>query len=160
MYIFSNAAKQSDYESKIALIFPEVITHIAKLYLFPNNINKNHWQREIYAFISQVPKLKHSKKFPTAKWIVDKTIGEYTDRLDVFEANLLFLKNSGIPNMRENATALELYEICQSYMNWLAEKLSTRGLVFEDEVKTQLTKLIDSNPTQPTEPTEPTESTE
>ena len=148
MYIFSNAAKQSEYESKLALIFPEVIAHIAKLYLFPNNINKNHWQREIYAFISQAPKLKHSKKFPTAKWIVDKTIGEYKDRLDVFEADLIFLKNSGMSDMRKNATALELYRICQSYMNWLAEKLSTLGVVFEDEVKAQLTKLIDSNPTK------------
>lgn len=148
MYIFSNAAKQSEYESKLALIFPEVITHIAKLYLFPNNINKNHWQREIYILISQAPKLKHSKKFPKAKWIVDKTVGEYKDRLDVFEANLIFLKNSGMPDMKKNATALELYGICQSYMNWLAEKLSTRGVVFEDEVKTQLTNLIDSNPTK------------
>ena len=41
-----------------------IIEHLAKCLLMPNNDSYNHWKKEIIYQISDINKLKSSKKFP------------------------------------------------------------------------------------------------
>ena len=51
----------------------QIIQHLFKLYLMPNSINRNHWQREIANFLSDVSKLNGRNKFPTSKQLYNWT---------------------------------------------------------------------------------------
>lgn len=149
MMIFSNAQKRSDYESHLSGQFIIMITHFAKLYAFPKSQNKDHWQEEIYAFLHTAPLLKSSKKYPRFEWIVNKTIGEYRNRLPLFENEMkdvidLYPKEC----KRSNMSNVEFFKMVEIYMNWLAKRLSTDGQVSRDEVQEKLSKIFKEETTE------------
>ena len=67
LFVTELADSKKDLERSLKPITDNIIWHLFKLYLMPNNINRNHWKREIASFLNKVSKLTGSNKYPTAK---------------------------------------------------------------------------------------------
>ena len=115
----------------------KLIEHLIKLYLFPNSNTKNHWRKEVWNLLHQVPKLKSSKKFPSNRMIRD-IIGAYDD----MTTELSTLVMEEYPDLKPYRTDYaELATIVNNYLDWISDVLSTKGVVSSSKVYTKLDEL-------------------
>lgn len=116
----------------------EIINHIIKLCLYPHSEYENHWKKEVYSFIHDIKKLNYNNKFPSAKFIYDKTFGVWSDtiseRIDSIEEEY--------GKSLEYNVYSKCYTVCDAYFRWLASQLSTKGIVSISKVCEELDKLI------------------
>lgn len=109
--------------------------YLIKLYLFPY-IDKNHWRKEVWNLLHIVPKLKSSKKFPSNQMIRD-IIGAYDDMITEL-SNLLIEEYPDQPHLTYSD---ELDTIVNTYLDWISDVLSTKGVVSSSEVYNKLDEL-------------------
>lgn len=115
---------------------PQIIEHIIKICLYPNNMSINHWKREIWAAIHVVQKQKKTNKFPSSKFIFESTWGIDGDMLDQFIQIVL----SEYGEYETNINGVE--ECCIQYFRWLSEKLSAYGFVTNQDVSDELDRIL------------------
>lgn len=76
IYIWGFAEAQKEVERRLSAHTDEIIEHIIKLVLMPDNSARNHWEGEIAGQLKSIDRLKNSKKFPSAKQIYKWTYGK------------------------------------------------------------------------------------
>lgn len=76
IYIRGFAETQKEVERRLSAHTDEIIEHIIKLVLMPDNSARNHWEGEIAGQLKSIDRLKNSKKFPSAKQIYKWTYGK------------------------------------------------------------------------------------
>lgn len=111
-----------------------MVQHLIKLIEFPEARAKNHWAKEVHAFLNDVPRLKHTKKLPSAKFIYSE-ISCYND---VLEGIIRFALDTEPDEHFANAPPEECIPILEDYEMWLAQKLSSEGYVTWSEVNQKL----------------------
>lgn len=131
----------------------QIIEHIFKMFLMPNHESYNHWKQEIASFLSEVTKLKNTKKFPISKQLYDWT---YNIRQDLITDKSYVrgkIKNIAIQydmdekklmklNAHINYICKKLNFICESYFKWLCSELSKYGIVTYDKIYDKLDELL------------------
>lgn len=114
-----------------------IITHMMRLYKYPENDSVNHWKSEIFNFIHSVPTLKDKSKYPDKKWpqsVIWDSI-DYND-ISMWERGMIKKYGQGV-----KLFTLDFYDMCYSYIEWLSEMLSENGDVSRDEVYQKLEEL-------------------
>lgn len=147
IYIRSFAEVQREIERKLSSHTDEIIEHMIKLIVMPDNSARNHWKGEIAGQLSKIDKLKNGKKFPTARQIYAWTYGKKQDL--VTDRGWMQVTIRDIEDQYDvyvDMTADEFCniadEICAEYFSWLADELSIVGKVASRDIYNKLDELI------------------
>ena len=138
IYIRSMSEAQNKIYDRIASRSREINKHIIKLLLFPDCQYVDHWQHEIYAFVNDVPKLKHSNKFPKVKFLKDCL----SVNNDCIDTAIWQVEDEEFNLMPISIDADILVKAICDYQDWLASELSTKGAVAQRQVKAKLNELM------------------
>lgn len=140
-YIVCQSEKLNKVRNRLDNNAPTCITHLAKLWLFPNSSNINHWRHEVWNCYKDVPKLKRDNKPPKAqeiyKWI-------WLDNKDYFDSYMGLAEDEEyklIPNSNRLEDVKRLYENMENYFVWLSEILSYNRVVRSNTVYNKLKEL-------------------
>ena len=136
-YIIAMAYDKHKIENILVGISGELTYHLIKLYLFNNSVYAAHWRNEVYSFLNNIPKFKHNKKLPSAKFIYENISG-YLDECEDIMHVILEEYNSFTPCRFDSK---ELYRCIDRYFLWISDYLSQHVAVTSHEVYTQLKKL-------------------
>ena len=139
MYVLAMSRNKKDIKYYLQDRADKVFVHICKILLYPESPYVDHWEHEIYAFISNIQKLKGSNKLPSKSFIQNILLQELDDMVDIY------MKQAVADEDDANFTDIsESYanKVCEQYVIWLAEKLSTDGFVSNKDVKSELNELI------------------
>ena len=117
---------------------PEILEHLIKIYFYPGNDSINHWKDEIYSFINRVPKVKFNNKFPSSKFIYDKTYGVWWDTIPNIVDKVL--DEYGDSNRDSNMS--DCLDFCSRYFTWLSNELSSKGLISKKDVYEIIDNLL------------------
>ena len=139
MYILARSRNKKDIRHYLQDRADKVFVHICKIILYPESPYVDHWEHEIYAFISNIQKLKGSNKLPSKSFIQNILLQELDNMIDIYMKQAIADEADA-----DFADVDESYanEICKQYVIWLSEKLSTDGFVSNQDVKAELNKLI------------------
>lgn len=146
--LFEFAKNKKKIEMELCFATPKIIQHLFYLVLDKDNINKSHWQTEIYAFLNSIELIKGKNKLPDKQFIYTNSYGEVQDTVQ----NIKWIENTAdsycdIENIETAKSTYKIMEeldfICSNYFDWLAEKLSTVGSVKRKEVVTEIDELLD-----------------
>lgn len=145
---FADSKKEIERELKSKSY--NVIEHLLKLYLMPNNINRNHWKQEIATFLNFVNKFSHNNKYPTEKQLLNWTYYKWQA-----EINDTYFMKSWITDLEEDYADLdknanydlnkiikEFDSICDIYFNWLCKELNRLGRINRNEIYKKLDEII------------------
>lgn len=107
-----------------------VAIHLIKLFLWPYVREVGHWKKEVYAAISRISKLKSSNRRPKPEEIVKHTWGVVNDSIEDWTIALIrIMKEDPIPHELEAVDSA-----IREYFEWLADLLSSTGMVGSNEV--------------------------
>lgn len=116
----------------------ELFKTLVKLYLYPNHESVSHWKQEIAAFLNRVSKLKGSNKLPSKEFILKNTWSIYEDLVP----NMVkpTIEDYGPTEVKINV--IELHSKCKLYFDWIAEELSSNGLVSNKSIYEKLDSIF------------------
>lgn len=141
------ALEKKEIQRRLINVTPKVIEHLMYLALDPNNINRNHWEQEIYSFLYDIEFLKGGKKLPKRDFIYDNTYGVKRDQ--VLNDKWFLTRVKGICNkenmLRPKDIKLEQNNvdyICNNYFLWLSDNLSKDGIIDDEECYNYIDKLL------------------
>lgn len=143
--IFEFAEHKKEIYRQLADRRQEFITHMLCLYFFPNDDSVNHWMKEIHALYSDIPKYKHSNKYPSADYIYDAIFGNVEDVFyDSFSSKIDVVSSKEDRDVEHWYTddVVNCFEIIQTYTLWLSKQLSTKGSVNRLDCFKLLNKLF------------------
>lgn len=115
----------------------ECIEHLLKLALYPLSINKNYWRQEVYTCFNKMPKLESTKRYPTYQFIYETIWNTYGDDLDKYID--IVLKEEQNETIRTDD--FDIYEAVHSYIKYLSEQLSFKGVLDRQETYNKLEEL-------------------
>lgn len=146
-YIYAQAIQKREVQTRLAMSLVQLIEHLLKLYLMPDNSARNHWQGEIYGFIHTVEKLKCSNKYPSSQELFDWTYSKIqdlvTDKSWMTDAVNDICDQYGVEAVDTiDVIMKEFDEICIDYFEWLACNLSTKGRVTNRSVYMKLDSIV------------------
>lgn len=147
IYIRGFAEAQKEIERRLSAHTDEIIEHIIKLVLMPDNSARNHWEGEIAGQLKSIDRLKNSKKFPSAKQIYKWTYGKKQDL--VVDAKWMGVSIREIEEIYDVYIDQSVYdicdtvdEVCTNYFQWISIELSTVGKVSTPTIYRKLDELI------------------
>lgn len=116
--------------------------HLTMVYLYPDNINVNHWKNEIVGACNSVSKAKNNNKYPKASVIYHELWGYYSDGFfdKVSKSVDSICDREALPYPSFNP--LDLYTFLDHYYRWLSNTLQSEGEVSSPEVKHKIDELI------------------
>ena len=120
--------KQSEY----------LYEHLIKVWMFPYVPTQNHWKQEIGTkFMVKVDKLRHTKKYPSSKFILNHTWYKWEDALlDRIPTVLARIDEKPLDVDYHN-----IYDAIHDYMVWAANILSKRGALNPRECYSKVEEL-------------------
>lgn len=137
IYIKSMSESLSEIRDDIKSSLKQLDQHLIKLILFKDCASRNHWADEVYSFLNSIRRAKNSKKFPKYSFI-RRTLAIDEDILDSY----IFQIKSDYSDLALNDISDEdVTTLVIAYHDWLATKLSERGIVTRAEVHQILTEL-------------------
>lgn len=149
LFVTELADSKKDLERSLKPITDNIIWHLFKLYLMPNNINRNHWKREIASFLNKVSKLTGSNKYPTAKQLYAWTYNKWWDVITDTSYMKVMVRDildeyTDIEEIRKTYPQIceEFNFICESYFKWLCEGLSEIGIVARADIYNKIDELV------------------
>lgn len=141
LYVKANAKRLSDIGDDLEGLTLPLLEALAQLYLFPNSEYENHWRTEVWEKLSEVPKIKRSHKLPKKDYILKNTWYEYNDKIKTIMNRAIAHEHMLIPNSDRRKNVSEFYEICEEYMHWISDRLSTYGIIDPEDVYKKLDDL-------------------
>lgn len=137
MKILCMSADNKMIKNKLESRTPQIIEHIIKLCLYPNNESVNHWKREVWAAIHVVQKQKRTNKFPSSKFIFEATWGTDGDMLDQF-IQIVMSEYSKV-----EYDLVSIQSCCIKYFTWLSKKLAAYGFVTNQDASDILDDILE-----------------
>lgn len=139
--IYAYAMHKKDIAASIESNTRSIIKHLIKLRMFKDSQYVEHWRKEVYNFLNEIPMLKNSHKFPSKQFILDNTINLHINKIQYFVTGIE--KDSRYEGMYPNWD-YNIYELKSNiieYFGWISERLSEDGSVFQNEVFNKLDEL-------------------
>ena len=138
VYIRSMSEYQSKIYDDIVGHSKQIDQHIIRLLLYPQYEHPDHWIHEIWANLYAVDKLKGSNKYPKASFIY-KALSVHNDILYNYVKIVKSIERDLAPISVDTDV---IVDIVNKYQHWLAIKLSTEGVVLEEDVKAELMSIL------------------
>ena len=143
------ALEQKEIKRKLIDITPKIIEHISYIVLSPDNVNRNHWTHEIYAFLHSIDFMRKGKKLPKADFIYSNTFKAREDYLEsrafreIIVPDLCDEEHIEVPeDLMDAQHNIEM--ACSFYFSWLSSQLSEDGAVSKASVKDRIDKIIET----------------
>lgn len=118
-----------------------IMTHLIKLWRYPNSDSVSHWRQEIYNFLNRTRRLKGSNKYPSANFIMKNTYD--VNKSDISKwlngVSRVYDGKFEPTSIRNDADLMN--ERIKEYFKWLADVLSVDGYVFPEDVYSKLKEL-------------------
>lgn len=137
MYIYAFSKKLKDIAADLDEKAEQIIIHLIKLYLYPNNESVSHWRKEVYSFLYTIPSVKGKSKLPPASFIMRYTWDVDKQWLPSYIKHVVGEYGSPDFEYIEN----DISDICEAYFTWLADKLSTEKILSRTDVYNELENL-------------------
>ena len=137
IYIRSMSETQQEVRRNIVAASNRINLHIAKILLFSDSQNVDHWMHEIWSFLYKVDKLKGKNKWPKVSFIKE-ALAVHNDNLEGTLEIAVDLEDGLTPS---HVSLRTLQECIEKYQDWLSSELSTYGYVVQKDVKEQLRKI-------------------
>ena len=115
--------------------------HMITLLMFPNTSNYNHWKQEVYNFVSIVPVLKGTNKWPNRRIILDG-LSVYLDRrpLEILKKRVL----RDYSHLDALDTSIEaISRALEIYYNFISAELSQYGEVEREAAYQKIDEIVD-----------------
>ena len=140
MYISAMSKSKKELANAIEDRSDMIFIHICKLLLYPHSAYCDHWKHEIYGFMPRMKKLKKTSKLPSEEFISSIMLDNLDGMVSQFMAEAIADEDDY--NYDVSVSDKVVQEVCEKYVMWLSEKLSTVGFVTNAEVKAKLSELI------------------
>ncbi len=142
-YLIEMPDSKRDIETDVRQSTGRINEHLLKCLLIQDTThNLNHWSDEVYELLSDVPKMKGNNKLPSEKMLYNCTIGYFGDflyeRLDGYIEDISEQEHTDIVYSNKQI----IYDCIMSYYKWLIPILSHEGSVKQEEIKSEINKLI------------------
>lgn len=136
-FLIEQAKSKSNIENQLYAIGDEIVYHLIKLFLFPDNKSKSHWIKELYAFLPRISKMKSTNSYPSSSFIYTYLFGDNEDTfLEQAESYIdEALIKDDLEITKSNINMIKLMQYIKNYCIWLSDKLSTKGFITLQEVK-------------------------
>ena len=129
---------QKEIYRKLTSASEQIDKHIVRLLIFPNCRYEKHWKDEIFAFLSDINKLKGKNKWPKAKFIKDALAVHN----DILQSYIYFVTDVESQFTPVNVELDVIESAVEDYQDWIAAELSTKGYVRLSEVHTKLDEIL------------------
>ena len=140
--ILGHSKKLSDIGAEIEESTQLIVQHLAKLYLFPESRDVDHWREEVATFLNSVPLRKGKNKLPSAQFIYKNT----------FEANEAYIAQyynvvcmdyvcDDNPVTLQPRSINDFVNKVKLYYVWLSNNLSRFRVLPNLEIKNKLKDL-------------------
>lgn len=70
-YVCGMSKSAKDIRKSLSGKSEGIVTHLMRLYKYPENSSVNHWRGEVFNFINSVPTVKGYSRFPQPQWLAD-----------------------------------------------------------------------------------------
>lgn len=138
--------RKQKIEDELTSATKQIIKHICKIVLMPDNVSVNHWKGEIASFLYEIDKLKGKNKYPSYKQIMDWTYNKQKDMLtDIHKMKLILIDIAEEYRLKQfdvDKTIKSINEFSINYFSWIAKQLSNNGYVLRNSIYTELNELI------------------
>lgn len=141
IYVRSNAKKLSDIGDYLEGVTLPLLGALAQLYLFPNTEYENHWREEVWNKLPDIPRTKGSHKLPKSSYILNNTWNLYKTGVRAIMNRAVAYEHELVPDKTRRRNVDEFYNVCNSYMEWIAAKLSSEGVIDPEDVYDKLDEL-------------------
>ena len=136
-FLIEQAKSKNNIENQLYAIGDEIVYHLIKLFLFPNNESKLHWIKELYAFLPRISKMKSTNTYPSSSFIYAYLFGDNEDTF--IEQAESYIDEALIKDDLEviigNVNLLKLRDYIKNYCTWLSCNLSSKGFITLQEIK-------------------------
>lgn len=141
IYLTSSAEHRSKILSRVSTMSAEVVEHLIKIFIYPDKIEVEHWEQEVFAFLHQIPKIK-SGKYPSKDSLMKNSWWVHED--SIFDVCKAVISEYGYEI--DFSTVSEACNFCYNkiylYFDWLTDCLSVRGRVNRNEVCNKIDELL------------------
>lgn len=139
MYIYAFSKKLKDIAADLDEKSEQIIIHLIKLYLYPENDSVLHWRQEVYNFLYTIPSIKGKNKLPSADFIFKNTWETGKQWLSSYINHVI--GEYGYPDSDTDYSPQEISNVCEAYFTWLSEMLSTNKIISRQDVYAELSAL-------------------
>lgn len=137
LYIFGMSKNLKSIRNQLTGQSGGIVTHLMKLYKYPDSSAVNHWRGEIFGFIHSISTVKGKNSYPSSDWLFN-TIWDNIDYNDIGCWEVGMNKQYGLGIAIKSVI---FYELCQNYIRWLSNMLSEYGQVSRQQVYDKLKEL-------------------
>lgn len=138
MKILCFARTRRQTAAKLDAVSEQIWLHLLKIFMYPQSEAQARWKHELWALLFRVDKLKGSNKFPSAAFILAHTWDEIEDSF--YSVIPLIEEDMGISQAIDPFKGA-LYDAVRDYFLWLAQALSSRGLISASECNEKVEAL-------------------
>lgn len=149
--IYELADNRGKIESNITALSRPIVVHLIKIYLWRDTTYKNHWIREVFGFLNDVPKLKRSNKYPKQKdlykWLWTES-RESNFNKTLRSVISLTTSDGDYKNLKkpDKVSSIDVKDFVEKYMNWISYELSDTGEIEFDDVQDKINSLLKNFP--------------
>lgn len=134
LYIKGMSTNKRRIEDLLFTAGDTLVEHLMKLIQCPNAQARNHWTTEIYACLHDVPKLKGSNKYPSAKLIYN----QLSSRNDILDHYSHYVKEIESDEYFKDVPPHVCLEYIDQYLLWISDMLSRYGEVSSAQIREKL----------------------
>lgn len=138
LYVRAFAESQTGVFRDIKNHSAVVMEHLIQIFLYPKSEAIPHWKQEVSAALNRVPKLKRSKKFPTADEIIKHSWSIWEDSIQ--ETINVIIEDYGPSGV--NVT--RVYACVENYMYWISEQLAKSGYVSNTRIYNYIDEMLNN----------------
>lgn len=141
MYIKSSAMKRLDLAADIESKTIPVMNALAQLYYFPNNVNKNHWRKEVWANFHRIQRIKRTNKLPSFDFIMMNTLECNKDQFTVVKEFVIDKESDFNPDPERMHNDNKFRDLVRDYFEWLATQFTTKVEIRQTDIYNKLEEL-------------------
>lgn len=141
LYVKSSAMKRADLAADIESKTIPVMNALAQLYYFPNNVNQEHWRREVWANFHRMQRIKRTNKLPSFDFIMLNTLECNKDQFQTVKQFVLRKESECSPDPERIHNDSQFRDLTRDYFEWLATQFTTKVEIPALDVYEKLAEL-------------------
>lgn len=119
----------------------ECMEHLAKLWMFPDAEEVNHWRKEVWGFYKNVPRVKPRNKYPKPEFVFDCIWTRNQNELSRTIKSVPDIEDELVPNTTRVKDVEGLERAMSDYFLWISDRISEDGGADFGETKQKLISL-------------------
>lgn len=136
-FVYSRSKIAEELEDNVQ----PIISHLIKLWRYPDAAEVNHWRQEVYNFLNRTRRLKGLNKYPSAEFIMKNTYDVNKSDISKWVNGISKAYDEDFDSTSIRIDVELMNERIKEYFEWLAAELSIDGYVISRNVYSKLKEL-------------------